>query len=167
MCKVKDCCFSCQFLTLTLAQKKGPKNACQMEGMEPFSRPLQSSLLVAGGGGSRARQESSGAFSLNAFPGSYDGTVPYPPPIHLFLPGGRLIHKQGTHTHTLLWPCPRVDAAQNIVRLSVERGRRRHERDGSQTPQKVDDSKTPQPSGSHMSAAVQTLHPQTTTSWPR
>lgn len=112
-----------------------------------FSRPLQSSLLVAGGGGSspapgEARQES-GAFSLNAFPGPHDGTVPYLPQFTFFLPGGRLIHKQGTHKHTLLWPCPRVDAAQNVVRLSVERGRRRHERDGSQKRQKVDDIKTP------------------------
>lgn len=94
------------------------KKACQMEGMESVLSPWQSSLLVAGGGSPvppPGKQEP-GAFPLNAFPELTPRYSTIPPQIHIFC---RAVINSGaghTHTHTLLWPCPRVDAAQNDAR---------------------------------------------------
>lgn len=145
-------------------QKKAQGMPARWKAWNQFSRPLQSRLLVAGGGHPRARQGKSLVPLLSTpFLSSHRGTVPYLSRFQFC--AGRYTNSQAghththTHTHTLLWPCPRVDAAQNVVRLSVERRGRGRQTDTAESGRQ----RNPQPPGSHMPAAVPTLHPQTTT----
>lgn len=123
--------------------KKAQGMPARWKAWNQFSRPLQSRLLVAGGGHPRARQGKSLVPLLSTpFLSSHRGTVPYLSRFQFC--AGRYTNSQAghTHTHTHTLCCGHALGLMPHKMLSglVLRG---EDGDDRQTRQKVDDNETP------------------------